>query len=571
MSISGLDLGVADRQAFGSVMSYSRPRRLDDALDKYWNGKLHLPPHAEWEGDPTDWSANPFSDGNWQFQHHTLRWLNPLRWAARQGDEQARHEWLRIVRSWAENNVPAENSCSKYAWKDMADGNRAIQLSLGAPLVKSQDDWYVRLLEYHRDWLLDESHIVGKNHGLHQHNGLLVCGAILNDLEAVEVAIDRMRVQFETTFDEQGTNDEGSSAYHQMNITWWRQAWRRASEEGHEPPTHVLERLERAGHVLAHIALPNGELPQIGDSRRSPVQNGHSSFSDYVATAGNGGRKPHGRTLILDRGYILSRSGWGESRPLAQESHTLIRYGKELRSHSHRDRGSVHVYADGARWFVDSGFHSYGSRIPVNQYLASREAHNVADVLDASYNPNAEVELVHDKITDAFHYFELLDHGYGDYGLSRRVIYFTEIDCWIVADEAKRVGKPITQRWHLEPGVTSRIVDRGFRLASGGGKRFGVSWLGTGTDFESVQAAEGTFDAWVGEKWGTFTPSRRLTARSTAARPRIVTLFGPHGSSPLGIVDSRITSKGKVEVGLVRGASRWSISIDGADVRIHGK
>lgn len=500
MSISDLDLGVADRQAFGSAASYSRPKRLADVLQKYWKGKLDLPPHPTWNGDPVDWSANPFADGNWQFQHHTLRWLNPLRWAARSGDEEARLEWLRVVRSWAKANVPAEKSPSRYAWKDMTDGNRAIQLSLGAPLVGMQDDWYVNLLEYHRDWLLDESHIVGKNHGLHQHNGLLVCGALLRDAEAVETAIDRMRVQFETTFDAQGTNDEGSSAYHQMNITWWRQAWQRVEKEGHQPPARVLERLERAGHVLAQIALPNGELPQIGDSRRSRVQKGHSRFSDYVATAGKEGLKPEDHALILDRGYILSRSGWGESRPLVQESHTLIRHGEELRAHSHRDRGSVHVYSDGARWFVDSGFYNYGSKVPANQYLASRQAHNVAEVVEAKYDAKGIVELVHSDITNAYHFFKLFDHGYGDYGLTRKVIYFTEIDCWIVIDETALTGTPITQRWHLEPGVSSRIVDRGFRLASRN-KRFGITWLGTTTKISRLEARESVLDAWMSIQW----------------------------------------------------------------------
>src|SRR5699024_7639846 len=128
--------------------------------------------HPDWTGDITEWNADPFSDRNWQFQHHTLRWINPLRWAALEGLQAAGEEWRRIVRSCAESNLPPVRRSGEFAWKDMADGNRAIELSLGAPLIKDSDGWYVELLRAHVDWLLDPENIVSKNHALHQHCGL---------------------------------------------------------------------------------------------------------------------------------------------------------------------------------------------------------------------------------------------------------------------------------------------------------------------------------------------------------------------------------------------------------------
>jgi len=562
LTVEDLDLGVAERHAFGSLHSYAKPKNLSQVLEVYWNGQLILPPHPAWTGDPTDWTADPFTDKNWQFQHHTLRWLNPLRWAAINGDKRARFEWNRVVRSWVERNIPASVSSSPYAWKDMADGNRAIQLSLGAPLVPADAQWFVMSLEYHRDWLLDESNIVGKNHGLHQHAGLLVVGAVLRDSAAVKTAISRMTAQFETTFDSQGTNDEGSVSYQQMNIIWWRQAWARVQAEGIVPPKHVTKLLDKASNVLAHFAMPNGQLPQIGDAARGKIASGHSPETDYVATAGKNGRSPKETTMILDRGYIVSRSGWGESRPLALESHTLIRHGKELRSHSHRDRGSVHIYADGQRWLIDSGFHSYRAAAPENRYLVSRAAHNVADVINVKHNPNADVELVDSKITPQFHDFTLLDHGYGSHSMKRRVTYVTEADCWVVSDRAGGVKNyRISQRWHIEPGVSTRRVDRGFRLAIGK-KRFWMTWLGQGTKLSRVHAEESSLDAWIGTKWRPLTPGNRIVVESSAARPHIVGLFSAEGTMPLGIVDSRVTAAGRIELHIVRGDRQWRILID---------
>lgn len=108
-----LDLDAAARQSFGP--SFDRPGDLADALSAYWSGNLILPPHPVWDGDRLDWVADPFQDRNWQFQHHTLRWINPLRWAALAGDEAARREWLRVARSWFEANVPAESAASPFA------------------------------------------------------------------------------------------------------------------------------------------------------------------------------------------------------------------------------------------------------------------------------------------------------------------------------------------------------------------------------------------------------------------------------------------------------------------------
>lgn len=565
-TVDDLDLGVSSRQAFGRT--YARPQGLEEALSAYRAGKLALPPHPVWEGNFTDWTANPFTDKNWQFQHHTLRWLNPLRWAGLEGDEDSRNEWIRVVRSWADANVPANKSKSAYAWKDMADGNRAIQLSLGAPLVSSDDTWFVELLEYHKIWLMDESHIVGKNHGLHQHVGLLVVGSTLQDAEAVELAVSRMKTQFKTTFDAQGSNDEGSSSYHQLNMTWWRRAWDRGRAEGIEPPSDVNKRFSLAATVLAHMAMPNGQLPQIGDAARGRVTLGHSEITDFVSSSGSKGRRPREKTLILDRGLILSRSGWGVDRPLKDESHTLIRFGEEMRSHSHRDRGSVHVYSAGQRWLVDSGFHSYAAAAPENKYLVSRDAHNVASVVGHQHNGDALVELVSSNVGEAFHDFTLRDHGYTGITLTRRVLYFLEADCWIVSDRAISEDPiEITQRWNVEPDISSRVLDHGFNLSGENGS-FGMHWLGRGTRLSRTIPDEKSFAGWIGTKWKTLTPGIRLTAKSTSSRPHLVALFGPHSPHPLGVVESRVSATGRISFHVARGPRHWKISIHEDDVRI---
>ncbi|WP_193119409.1 heparinase II/III domain-containing protein [Brachybacterium tyrofermentans] len=559
LSVADLDVTVTDRHSFGA--SYEPPRNQVGSLKLLREGGLSLPPQPVWYGDPTNWVSDPFNDRNWRFQHHTLRWLNPLRWAALGGDDEARAEWVRIVRSWGEANVPASSSGSDFAWKDMADGNRAIQLSLGASFVGSDDDWFVELLEYHRDWLMDESHIVGKNHGLHQHQGLIVLGAALRDTSAIATAVTRMREQFKSSFDHQGTNDEGSVAYHQLNLAWWRRGWERAELEGFSAPEDVSERLTAAGHVLAHFAMPNGALPQIGDSQRGRVGRGYSAASDFVASNGEEGTAPAEHAAVFEGGFITSRSGWGKSRPLPDESHAVIRHGVELGAHSHRDRGSIHIYSAGQPWLVDSGFHSYQRDAPEPKYLKSREAHNVAFLVGAEHTANAPVELVSYQITDDAHDFTLRDHGYGSADVRRRIIYLPGPDCWIVFDSANRAaGRAIRQHWHVEPDLRVRMLDNGYRLA-GRGTELLMYWLGRGTTLRKEVADETSLAGWIGTKWKTMQPSTRLVAESSLQRPRLVTLIAPRRSTALGIVSSYVTSAGDLSVTMVRGQKQWLVQI----------
>lgn len=567
MSISPtLDPSVADRQAFGVL--YARPNNLTEQILTYSQGTLKLLAHPGFTGDVTDWTADPFDDSNWKAQHQTLRWLNPLRWAALDGDAAARAEWLRVARSWFEANVPVSSAVAATAWGNMIDGNRAIQLSLGSPLVPTDAAWFVQLLEAHRDRLMDEANIVHKNHGMHQHAGLLVVGATLRDLEAMNTAANRIRAQFLITFDEEGADDEGAINYHQLNIIWWRELWERARLEGFEKPAVVEERLERACYVLAQIALPDGQLPQIGDTVRGSVVAGLSNMTDYLRSGGAQGVRPTGNSMVLERGYIVSRSGWGETRSLQNESHALIRYGDDIRGHSHQDRGSVHLYSDGVRWLVDGGFHSYQMQHPMRLHLQSRAAHNVAFLKGLLHRDSAPVELVGHAVSDKVHDYTLLDHGYPGDDMRRRVIYLTGPNCWLICDRAiPSVPTPMLQQWQVEPGVSVRSLDRGYRLSKSGAS-LTITWLGREPRMRYVKAVEGRHAGWVGVKWKAQKAGALVTAESSEDSPQLVALIAPSADNPLGLVSSKVTARGLVTAELVRGSQLWRVTCgpDGVSV-----
>lgn len=559
-----LDVGVTERQAFGAV--YRRPAKCDELAELVKAGTLRLPPHPDWTGDTTDWRADPYTDRNWQFQHHTLRWLNPLRWVALEGDAGAAQEWRRIVRSWGVANLPANKTSGNFAWKDMADGNRAIQIALGAPLIRPEDTWYIPLLRAHVEWLMDEKNIVLKNHALHQHAGLVVAAAALRDQRALKTAHDRLSKQFQGTFDAQGANDEGAVGYHEMNLKWWSQTWARIEAEGLTIPEFAAARLDAGGTALAQLAMPNGRLPQIGDTKRSPLSKDLGAHVDFVATQGKIGTAPTETAVAYERGYVVSRSGWGENRPLAQESHMILRFGDDVLSHSHQDRGSVHLYTRGRPWLVDSGYYSYQTGDPTRNHFLSREAHNLPLLPDFAHEDKARVELERFEATADFHDSVLLDRGYGEAELRRRVLYLVGADCWIIWDETSKPMRMI-QNWQVDLGVSARRNDRGFELRSRD-QSVTMAWLGHLPTLRRHAAVEGDLRGWIATKWKTLEPASLITAETPANRQRSVVLIAPSTPQEIAIARSYVTVKGLLTAVITRGSRVWDLMVDGDNVTL---
>jgi len=463
-TVDDLNLAAAERQATIGK-HYARTSRTEELLVELKQGTVTLPPHKPWTGDYTDWTADPFGDLNWRFQFQTLRWINPYLWDALDGNEESKQEWKRIVRSWAEANIPPSRAAEKYAWMDMTDGNRAIQGSLGAPLIDEDEQWYIDFLATHRNWLLDDEKIVPGNHGLHQNLGLFVVSSVLNDEVGVQRSIERLGAQILEAFDTEGLNEEGSVAYHQYNLDWWLQARERLQLEGYDFPAAAVRRLEKAGEAMAHLLLPDKTMPQVGDGGRGKGRRGLHPLLDQVL-AGHINDPDLPLVRHFPNGFTVYRSGWGKQRPLKEESHTIIRHGKDLQRHSHNDRGSIHIYARGRRWLTDGGFHSYQRHNQDRNYTISRAAHNLITLPGTNYDKTGDVPIQHLQDRSDLHAIEILDENYDSAQWLRRIIFLPKLDCWVIWDRVRtEEAQKIRQQWLVDFGVVvSRQNDTCIRL-----------------------------------------------------------------------------------------------------------
>ncbi|WP_368842400.1 heparinase II/III family protein [Kocuria sp. CPCC 205235] len=566
---SPVDVGVITRQCLGA--GFVRTEDFEKRAEQVMSGVLRLAPHPTWKSDNlAAWDADPFSSRNWQFQHHALRWLSPVRHLASEEREDAREYWVETVRSWIENN-PTENPPSRFSWVDMADGLRAQELVFGWPLTSSEAEQQLLLdaLNTHGEWLADEDHQASGNPALHQNVGLFVLASFLKRRDWQELAIRRMGSLFESSFDTSGANDEGSVDYHRMNLSWWRATWDRVSAEGVEVPSHVSDTLSKAATFLAHATRPDGTMVTLGDTHLRQVQANEWPELEYVASGGESGQPPSTTVIVAPNGYVLGRSSWGTTAsPFSDQTHYSLRYGDHKSSHQHEDRGSITLFSGGQDWITDPGSYLYEPKDPFRKYLRSRESHNLVLVDGVEYGQSDRVWLKACHVDEACHDYTVVDTNYMGVELTRRVVYLPLLDLMVVLDHV--VGdKKITSRqvWHTEPGIKPRYRDSALELQKNDASKFTVRWLGNGERPKVTYGNESSVREWVSRKWGEKNPAAGFEVGRTASTAFYATVLGNSTRDAWSISSSRAKPE-STWIRVVRYGRVWSVEITSEGVSV---
>lgn len=526
----GINYEAARSQAFGG---HFNPLPTDEKIAAdLMNGRLILRPHAAWTlPEQVFWSEDPFTQRNWVAQFHMLRWLDPVRRVALAGDSRAREYWLRTVRSWVDANKPG-NGRSPYAWADMVDGIRALELAFGLPLAgPAEEQWLVDSLEEHALWLSDERNLGHSNHALHQHQGLMVCGLVLEQDQWVKLATARMIDLFNESYDDQGVNAEGSIGYHRHNYVWWEAAFRRLDVAGIERPDDAAK-LNLALEELAYATKPNLQFERIGDIDSGGPKGLSSPEIDFILSRGAEGTPPSENSKVYDAGYVFGRSGWGEyEKDFDDELFFSLSFGSASRVHGHQDGGSLTLHSSGEPWLVDVGKYAYVND-DMRRYCVSRLAHNVVHVEGRRYNPKSIVRLVRHELSSEVDDFEFIDSGYDGVELNRRVIYSRGGDFVVVIDTVRSESAvTVHQRWHLDPETQVTRTPLGYSL-SRGAKSASIDWRGKAPELEAIRGAVKPLDGWIATEWMQKEPTTVISARRHGDRFRLVTVIGatPHPS-----------------------------------------
>lgn len=506
-----MDYGVSARQQIGSWWT---PNAGDKGqAERLLSGLLDLDPHGTWDfGSEIDWEADPFAQRNWRFQLHSMKWIDPLRRVALSNSELAtrsKQQWTKIVRSWCDSSL--RNEDDEYVWMDMADGLRAIAFVLGAPLIEQENlNWFKEALEEHKVKLADKNRRVEGNHGLHQIQGLLVVSAFLEDQETWEQAADDLASSFLREYDAQGTNREGSLAYHDLNYQWWVTAIQRVVVEG-EAFNDALERLELSRINLAQFVRPDGYLETIGDTApKRPMSRDGINGTRFSTSSGAEGSPPQDRILKLDAGFGVARSTWGsDANSFKKATFYTARWGQES-IHGHEDGGSITIFKD-VPWIVDPGMYAY-QRHPFRNYFKSRTAHNTVQSLDPNFC-DLGTTLVTQSSTEEVDWWLLSADSSSKEEYFRHIIYLRKFDSFIIVDSVDGALNSLQnssyhQNWHFSPTTEVHVGMRTVTLRDDD-KIATMRWLNR-PNFELAKGAETPLLGWYSPEYAVAVPTSTL-------------------------------------------------------------
>lgn len=499
-----------------------------DRVAELRQGLLMLAPHAPVSVElPPDWATDPYSDANWCFQLHSLRWAQAYKRAFDMtNDGSLLHDYLAILEDWHANN-PWSAPPSDESWGDHSTALRARVYAACAQAMTSPWPRWLRLaLDEHVDVLSGpDLYPSGGNHALNQNVGLYAAASVLGRDEERRFAIDRTAELLERSVDEQGVTDEQSSEYQVYNFRRYREAAALFRADGTALP-QVFDRLDRMPELIAHATLPNGRDVMIGDAFDEPAYRIPGTIAEYAASRATTGPVPTERVRRFDRGFVFARTGWGTERPIDDEGHLALRFGPARVPHGHHDACAVSWYAHGHRLFTSAGKYAYVSD-QFRAYVLSRRAQNTVTFPGSTYGPDGGSELVAFDESDGLLVASVRDHHYPDVEFVRTVVFDLESADLVIVDRfASLDGIEITaeQRLRLHPAFdVEKAGDRGVTAAATDGPCVTIEQLGDCDGLHVACGATDPLDGWVSLRYGQREPSAVVTASRTAASGLFVT------------------------------------------------
>lgn len=458
---------AADVRACGGL-----PRFAPGTSAEIMAGRLTIAPFQAVTIDPgrdgdVDWSMDPYGDPTWVLDFQTGTWIESLVEAYLAGGPHAaayRDRAQALLTGWL-NDVPLAN-------------RNPETLMCAAEAFPGQawiDDQIPVLLDYYAaNWQ------GAYNHGMSQDLELLRAGCAYpaaqwggQPLTWRALARQRMIESFQANqygpaVDAQGATNEQSTGYANFDYGLWTESEGDLAACRQSPlPEADRAAIARMPLFLALATQPDGRLVQIGDSYAVGPRGTPGTPLQFAATRGASGKPPAQRTGVYTAGYVFGRSGWGNARTFGAMSFYSLRFGPGTQIHGHADHMGLTYYARGRNLIVDSGHDGYAQNA-YRQYLLSPEAASTLVMPNVPFNPAAPTSLVSQHIGATTQFFEFTDTAFGG-DVRNRSVYVSQAPDFIVVFDRASGGGEYQQLWHLNPGLTVRVVGTADAIATAPG------------------------------------------------------------------------------------------------------
>lgn len=508
-------------------------RLFADRVREMDAGQLVLPPHpAVTTAIPPEWTLDPFSDPNWRFQLHALRWAQNLKRAYDKDRDPARLEaYLTILRDWFKHN-PWSSPPSDQSWADHSTAQRARVYAACAQAMQSPwPDWLRLALETHVDVLAGpDLYPSGGNHALNQNVGLFAAATVLGRNDEAAFAIQRTAELLARSVDDEGVTDEQSSEYQIYNYRRYHEAIELFRAAGAVLPD-VFDRVGLMPEFVAHATLPAGHDVMIGDAVDVTVRPIPDTIAEHAATQGSKGPRPTDRVRVFQAGYIFARTGWGDDRAFTSETHLSVRFGPARIPHGHHDAMAISLASHGHRVITNAGKYAYVWD-EMRRYVLSRQAQNSIYLPDCVYGPDGGSQLIDLTVAENLLVGTVRDDHYPQVALARTVVFDLDDGATAVIDRfASRDGETLTaeQRFRLapswDPGVASLGGIDGIVATHPDNLTFSLQHFVPVDEVTVVRGQSDPFDGWVSLRYGQQQPAPVIVSRRRAASGMFTTLL----------------------------------------------
>ena len=473
---------------------------------------------------PIDWSADPFQDGNWQFQLHSWRTMD---FALHRYRDTGDSDWLQravaTALDWEHFHIE-RGGHSEFAWYDHSTGIRASRLSFLLDRILSKElavddgdlEAILRLVDLHADKLQERNFLAKGNHAIFQLVGLDALCEVASwrraCVEARSYANSAFAQLIRTQFTNEGVHTESSPAYHLFVLSTLRRT--RAEERFASP--EVARIIDLASGVTPWLTWPDGEFVEVGDSSgtgpvlQSPVP--QTCVEDGRCwTVGD----------FTKSGYAIVRSLPGS--PIDEASMLFIKGTGQVSGHKHADELAFSLMEDGRKIFVDSGQYGY-NRDDARRYVVSARAHNVPSLADREIAPqHVDVEagrfgpiridgseFVVDGLVERRRKYR------GRFFRHERTIHYAPGVSLTIKDRLiNRTNSPWLSNLHLAPDLVPVIEGPGFSVRVG--DRFvRAEFRGEGCTLGVVKGETDPYQGWVSPSYLQLAPAPVVSATCPA-------------------------------------------------------
>lgn len=517
--------------------------------------------------DPT-WRPVSSLDSSGNGHMHSLHYLLPLlRNGVRTGNTAMVDRFYSLLRDWTKDNRPGAAS-SRYAWgPPIYEGFRALVLVCAAAGPRGRAPWLRKSLALHGAMLSDWRRYEGANNAsLHQSMGLYALGEALARPKWRDIAIQRETALVERLVHPDGSDEEGALSYGINNYRWFKQAAARLAVGG-DPLPAAFSRVEQIPSFIADATRPDGRIEALGDT--SPVALGPTAWAGTAAefSASNGvvGYPSPNTFSAYAGGYVFGRSGWGQDRPLAEETFFSMRAGAtRFIPHAHDDAGSVTLYSRGAPLVVDTGQwrYQYG---PTRSFVVSRAAHNAVVVKGVPRSDQGRPQLTTAR-ADGLDMATVVDRGYAGVTITRTLAYDRVEDVLLVWDRltSDRTVRA-SQQWGLAR-TRDVAIDADAAHTSGPGANVSMLFTSGGAPLDVARGQRRPLRGWNSEAYGELAPAPSVRASQSGRSLSWLTVIAPRAPEvPASTVSatSSVSASG-ASVALTTAAGSALITLDGS-------